>query len=202
MDFSTGMTILTLTVGVLSAFLLIAIAYIGINYFTFTRRIKKSVKAEITRLRHESTALTTTAKDLAISVSHYNNGMTCRKLKEYEYSFYSFILSAQLMYRIKDKIIDDSDHFESAFTNLIYLIDEMESEKITISSTQRNFNRMLNALNQVEHKSKNRVLSFCLLTSRLNDNRIQKQENHNLRIYITQNPLPPPLFRIILSIRR
>lgn len=163
------MTILTLAVGILSALLLIAIAFIGFNYFAFAKRVKRSVKTEIERLRKESTLLTTTAKDLAVAVSHYNNAMTCKKLKEYEYSFYSFALAAQIIYRIKDRVVDDSDHFESSFLNLNHLIDILEKDKITISSTKRNFERMLNAINQVDHKTKNRVLSFMFTKIKIED---------------------------------
>lgn len=169
MDYSTGMTTLTLAVGVLSALLLVAIAFIGFNYFAFARRVKRSVKTEIDRLRKESTLLTTTAKDLAVAVSHYNNAMTCKKLQQYEYSFYSFALTAQIIYRIKDRVVDDSDHFESSFLNLNHIIDIMERDNDTFTSTKRNFERMLNAINQVDHKTKNRILSFMFTKIKIED---------------------------------
>lgn len=54
MEFSTGMTILTVTVGILSVLFLLAIAFIGYNYFAFEKKMKAFVKSEMDVFRMEN----------------------------------------------------------------------------------------------------------------------------------------------------
>lgn len=54
MDFSVGLTILTLAVGILSSLLLITIAFIGYNYLSFERKMKSFIKKEMEMFRQEN----------------------------------------------------------------------------------------------------------------------------------------------------
>ena len=160
MEFSTGMTILTVTVGILSVLLLIAITFIGFNYFAFTKRIRKEVDAQIKALKIENESLSVNIKDVAISALHYNTGMICKKQKEYELAFYSFASGAKIFGRLRGKSTENQ--YNNCILNLSYLVDMILEEKVSIAYTKKNYEELITILSNIKHEHKNKILAFAL----------------------------------------
>lgn len=160
MEFSTGMTILTVIVGILSFSLMLAIGYIGLNYFSFRKAIKKEVEAQILALKAEYETLSFITKDISISALHYNTGMICKKQKEYELAFHSFACAAKIYDRLKGKSTENK--YDVCILNLSYLVDVILEEKASISYTQTNYEELVTILSNINHPDKNKILSFVL----------------------------------------
>lgn len=160
MEFSTGMTILTVIVGILSFSLMFAIGYIGLNYFSFRKAIKKDIQAQVNILKSEYETLSAITKDISISALHYNTGMICKKQKEYELAFFSFAAAAKIYDRLKGK--STANKFDGCLLNLSYLVDVILEEEVSISYTKANYDELLSILSNIDHSHKNKILSFVL----------------------------------------